>query len=153
MHGAGVDGADRHHAGLQRPDFAGHDGLQGGDKLRRDDDRVDGGVRVGGVAGDAVHHDAQAVAGGVGCAAHEGEAAGGDFRVVVEAERHVHAVQRTVGDHRAGAAQHFLGGLEEQAHGARELGCQALQDGGDAQEGSAVHVVPAGVHDALVLSC
>ena len=147
-----MDGADSHHAGVERADFTRDDGLQAGDQVRRGNDGIDRGVRIGSVAGDAAHHDAEAVAGGVGGALDETELAHRDVRVVVEAERHVHAVERTIGDHRFGAAKRFFGRLEEQPDCAGKFRRNSGEDGGDAQQSGAVHIMAAGVHLARVLA-
>jgi hypothetical protein len=73
--------------------------------------------------------------------------------MIVKAQCHVHAVQRPILDHGFGAAEDFLGRLEQQADAACHVGRKAFQCRGNAQQGGGVHVVAAGMHDAGVFTC
>jgi hypothetical protein len=73
----------------------------------------------------SAHHDLKAIRGGQARAVHKAEAAHGHIRVIVERQRAIdlRAVHHAIGDHRAHAADAFLGRLEHQLHRAGKLWC------------------------------
>ena len=74
---------------------------------------------------------------------------GGD--VEPDEARALHGGERAALEHRLGAAQRLLGRLEEEDVAAREVLAPRRQQRGRAEQGGHVHVVAAGVHDALDL--
>ena len=148
---AGMDLGDRQHGRIDRRDIARHHALQRRRDVGGDDHRIDAGLRpraVRALAGDvdveegaARHHRARA----------DGELADVEARPVVHAEDRVarEPLEQPVLDHRLGAADALLGGLEDEIHGAVEIARRGEVPGG-AQQHRGVAVVAAGMHAALV---
>ena len=147
--GAAMEHADGDDGGMQRVDLPAHHGLGAGDEGGGGDDRVDRVIRMRGMAGAAAHLQREPIRRRQGAAAAIAEAADRHVRVVMEAERHVHTLQRPVGDHGGGAAQRLFGRLEDQHHPSGEVRRHVEQHRGDTQQGGGVNIVPAGVHLAV----
>ena len=144
---AGVEGADRDHAHLQRRHVARHDGLQRHHDARGGHHRVDRGLRHRAVAALAAHLDDHAVGARHREARHGDELALGLARHVVHAEHRLagEELQEAVVEHALGAGQAFFGRLEHQV----QVAVEAARRGQVARRGQqhrGVAVVAAGVH-------
>jgi hypothetical protein len=144
---AGQDARDRQHGRIQRRHVARHDALQADRDLRGHQRRVDAGLGPRAVRPTAGDADVEERAAGHHRPALHVEAAHLQLGPVVHAEDGVAGETReqAVVDHRLGAAQAFLGRLEDEVHRAVETFRQR-QVRGRAQQHGGVAVVAAGVH-------
>ena len=144
-----LDRAHGDDGGLQRIDVAGDDRLQRHQQVARRHHRVAGEMGQRGVAGMAVDRDGDARAGRHHRPVMHRDGARIEPRPVVEAEDALHreAVEQAVREHGARPAAALLGGLEDEMHGARPARI-ARQQGGGAEQGGGVAVMPAGMHHA-----
>ena len=130
-------------------------GERGGQLGRDRAERVDevlGEMGAGGVAARAAHLDPHGIGGGGDRAGLQTHVADVDPGVAVQGEDRVDALQDVLPDQLERAAGvHLLGGLEHQAHAAsqRALLGHPHQRVRRAEHGAHVHVVAAGVGDAL----
>jgi hypothetical protein len=144
--GAAGELADGDDGRVQGPHLAAHHRLRLRDEGAGGDDRVHRGVGMRGVAGAAAHLEVEAVGGGEAGAAGVAEAPDRQVRLVVEAERHVHALAGPVGDHGGRALQHLLRRLEHQQHAPGQHRRHALEHLRHAEQRGRVDVVAAGMH-------
>ena len=154
---SGVDGGDGDDDGVEGVGVSTGDGLEGGDDLGSDDDRVVGFVGDGGVATSAFERYMESVGGG-----HHWAVAGEEFAdffagPTVEAINDVGFVsedasaETAVFDHFESASSAFFGGLEEEEDVVAAGGF--LHEGADrSDEDGGVAVVSAGVHFAVGLA-
>ena len=148
---AGREGAGGDHGGLQRVDVAGHDGVERDDEVGDALHRVGGEMRHGGVAGFALHCDGEITGGGHHGAVMDHDGAGFQARPVMVAEHALagELLEQAVLHHGGGAAETFLGRLEDQVDRAGPAGI-IQQEFGRTKEGGGVAVMAAGVHLAGV---
>ena len=155
----GPEDADGQHGGVVGADLAALDGLQRGDDLGADHDRVHAvpGPRPVGLP--APHGDAEAVGAGHRRARAVTDGPGGRCARHVQAEDQVRprAVEGTLLQHPPGAAdlpvrQALLDRLEQQRHGAAPLRARRGQHLRRGHQDGDVAVVPAGVHHAHLLA-
>ena len=145
---AAVNRSDGHHGRMHRPHLARHHRLQLRHQRAGGDHRIHRLVRQRRMAGAAAHRDLEPVGGGHRRSRAPAEGAHRHGGMVVEAERHVDARERAVGDHRGGAAHALLGGLEQQLDASADLRRHLLEHRGDPQQRARMDVMPAGVHPA-----
>ena len=145
--GAGRDMAHAQHRRLARRHVSPDDALHRHDELRGDIGRIGAAIGHGAVAAGALEGDLPAVGGRQHGAGADGEAADRDARHVVHAVDGVavELVEQALLDHHPRAAQPFLGGLEDEVHGAGEIG-RRRQMLGRAQQHGGVAVMAAGMH-------
>jgi hypothetical protein len=154
-----LDAADRDDGGTRRQiHLAADNGLEREDDLGCDDDRVDATPRNRAVRLTSADDDAQSVR-----ACHQpgranrhlADTVSGE-RVESEDRRRPRVAEHAVPDHRRGAAQScprgLLSRLEDELDHARQLRAHRGEDLGRAHQHRDVGVVPAGVHDADILT-
>src|SRR5579864_218438 len=147
-----MDLGDADDGGVGRPHVARDDRLQRRRDMGADDDRVDAGLGSRPMRADPGDVDVEEGAAGHHRTRADLKFADRQARAIVHAKDRVagEAVEQPVGDHRFGAAEPFLGRLEDEMHGAVEI----LGRGevfGRAQQHRCVTVMAAGVHLAAVL--
>jgi hypothetical protein len=153
VRGAGVEGADRDHHGVEHVELPRHHGLQGEHHLAGGRDRVRRAMRLGGVPAAPVHGDRDLVGGGKQRARPGGEHPAGQ-----PVRRHVQAVggdralarhvEHTLADHVPGARVPLLARLEHEDHRAGQVGPPGREQPRGAGQHGGVQVVAAGVHHA-----
>ena len=146
---SGVEGPHRDDRVVPDVRLPGDDGLEGGDDLGADDDRIDAGPGAGPVAAlrpdlereavDVGRHEARGVA----------DAAGLERVVDVVGEEGPgdDVLERALPDHQVRPAAALLGGLGDEHDRAGQVGLHRRQHGRDAEEHRGVDVVTAGVHE------
>ncbi len=146
---ARLDRLEADHGGIGRVDAAADDGVHVGDDLRRDQDRVDGLMRVRAVAALPLHADVDPIDGGHHRAPVEPDMARRQGRPVVQREHPLSgkALEQAVLDHFARTSVAFLTGLEVQVHRAIET-ARLGQVPRCAEQHGAMPVVPTAVHAA-----
>ncbi len=149
---AAVDMADGDHAAFDRLDGARDDGLECGDDVGGDHDRIDAEMRHRSVSALAGDGDLDVGDRGHDRAVAPGEGAGGHLRPVVHAEHHLHraALEQAFLHHDLAAGQVLLRRLEDHVDGAVEVACLG-QVFRRAEQHRGVAVMAAGVHHTVVL--
>src|SRR5699024_4719344 len=144
-----VEGPDGDHGHIPAGDLPGDHGLQAGDHIGAEDDRVDGVLRLGTVGLFASDRDLDAVGHGHGRALAGVDVAGptGPHVLAVDDFGADDLVPESVVEHGACALPGLLAGLEEHDHGARPQLAVLDEVLGQVEPDGDVGVMSAAVHD------
>ena len=144
------DTPDGDHRGRERRGLAADDRLDRKDDLRRDHDRVDGGVGHAAVAAAALNGQREAVRASEDHAGFDRNSSSLQGCPEVDAEHPIHALGGAVGDHRHSPRRDLLGRLEAETQPTRPVVAQRRERTCGAERHRHVSVVAAGMHHAIV---